>query len=104
MDEFKTAADYEYERYEILKGYRPENDIPDADLLPHDTRITQGISEENGPVHIASSDNNQWEELQDVPDADEIEMNTPIDPVAPDIEALHGTDLLNGYSGDDTNS
>ncbi|WP_018751040.1 hypothetical protein [Paenibacillus sanguinis] len=42
--EDKTAADFEYERYKLLKEYRPENDIPNDDLLPHDTQVVQGIS------------------------------------------------------------
>ena len=47
LNDDKTSADFEYERYELLKEYRPENDIPDDDLLPHDTRIAQGISEQD---------------------------------------------------------
>ncbi|MDO7907138.1 hypothetical protein Q5741_12035 [Paenibacillus sp. JX-17] len=49
-----------------------------------------------------------WENLtegpdtpfEDVPDADAIAVNSPVDPSAP-AELLHGTDLLNGSDGDD---
>lgn len=34
-------------------------------------------------------------EIASVPDADDIAMNSPVDPAAPD-EEFHGTDLLNG--------
>jgi hypothetical protein len=92
----KTSADFEYERYKLLKEYRPENDIPDDDLLPHDTRIAQGISEQDA-VSVGEND-----PLPDVPDADAIQKDSPVDPVAPDPDAMHGTDLLNGFDGDET--
>ena len=38
--------------------------------------------------------------LEDVPDADDIEENTPVDPAAPPLEIVHGTDLLNGSNGE----
>lgn len=98
MDEHQdiTSADFEYERYKLLKEYRSENDIPGDDLLPHDTQITQGISEEDAA--LASQD----EPFPDVPDADAIQKDSPVDPAAPDPDTMHGTDLLNGYDGDET--
>ncbi|GGH12556.1 hypothetical protein [Paenibacillus segetis] len=102
VDDYKTPADYEYERYVLLKGYRPENDIPDADLLPHDTRVTQGISEEDESSTATYEDHSSIEGLQDVPSADDIMENTPVDPAAPDSDIMHGIDLLNGYNGEDT--
>ncbi|WP_068787089.1 hypothetical protein [Paenibacillus phocaensis] len=92
----KTSADFEYERYELLKEYRSENDIPADDLLPHDTRVAQGISEEDAPLMDPE------DPFPDVPDADAIQKDSPIDPVAPDPDAMHGTDLLNGFDGDET--
>lgn len=56
--EDKTAADFEYERYKLLKEYRPENDIPNDDLLPHDTQVVQGISE-SLPSEAQESPNKQ---------------------------------------------
>ncbi|MCM3785211.1 hypothetical protein M3231_19740 [Neobacillus mesonae] len=40
-------------------------------------------------------------DLAAVPDADDIEENTPVDPAAPDPDAMHGTDLLNGAGGEE---
>lgn len=76
----KNSADFEYERYKLLKEYRPENDIPGDDLLPHDTRIVQGISEPND-AFVSEDD-----PLPDVPDADAIQKDSPIDPAAPDFD------------------
>lgn len=39
--------------------------------------------------------------LEDIPDADEIEPGTAIDPVSPPIDAMPGTDVLNGSNGED---
>ncbi|CAM4465819.1 MAG: hypothetical protein E7L01_25170 [Paenibacillus macerans] len=100
----KTKADFVYERYELLAEDRPENDIPDDDLLHHDTRVAQGISEntgEDGQNDIDSLPDLLFGELTDVPDADAIQKDSPVDPVAPDPDAMHGTDLLNGYDGDE---
>lgn len=113
----KTEGDFAYERYETLKGYRPENDIPGDDLLPHDSRVTQSLSEDDrggqdvrseAAAHQATSDTvselDAYEPLPDVPDADVIQKGSPPDSAAPDpdaIDAMHGTDLLNGYSGED---
>lgn len=114
----KTEGDFAYERYETLKEYRPENDIPGDDLLPHDTRITQSLSEgdqdvrsravdhqaTNEIVNEQDAEQDAYEPLPDVPDADAIQQDSPPDRAAPDpdaIDAMHGTDLLNGYSGDD---
>ncbi|ASR48770.1 hypothetical protein B4V02_19755 [Paenibacillus kribbensis] len=38
--------------------------------------------------------------LEDVPNADELEPDSPVDPSAP-AEFLHGTDLLNGTDRDE---
>lgn len=100
----KTAADFVYERYGLLAEDRPENDIPDDDLLHHDTRVAQGISEnadEDDQSDIDNLPDLLFGELPDVPDADAIQKDSPADPVSPDPDAMHGTDLLNGYDGDD---
>ncbi|MBW4084407.1 hypothetical protein [Paenibacillus sp. S150] len=39
--------------------------------------------------------------LEDIPDADELEPGTAIDPAAPPIDAMPGTDVLNGSRGDE---
>ncbi|MGZ7442022.1 hypothetical protein [Paenibacillus sp. TH7-28] len=100
----KTAADFVYERYGLLAENRPENDIPDDDLLHHDTRVAQGISEnadEDDQSNITNPPDLLFGELPDVPDADAIQKDSPVDPVSPDPNAMHGTDLLNGYDGDE---
>lgn len=38
--------------------------------------------------------------LESVPDADLVQPGSPVDPAAPDPDALHGTDLLNGAGAD----
>ncbi|MFD3260432.1 hypothetical protein ACE3MQ_17730 [Paenibacillus lentus] len=96
------AADHEYERYQVLREYRPENDVPSDDLLPHDTRITQALSEDDSrDSKDVERENN---EFPDVPDADDIAENSPVDPVAPDPNGMPGIDVLNGYSGEDDDS
>ncbi|WP_379316094.1 hypothetical protein [Paenibacillus puldeungensis] len=62
-------------------------------MIPEDEQKTAEMTDEN--------ELDRFNTLPDVPDADEIEMNSPVDPVAPDPDAMHGTDLLNGYDGDD---
>ncbi|WP_334073497.1 MULTISPECIES: hypothetical protein [Paenibacillus] len=92
-----------YERYNLLKEHRAENDIPGDDLLPHDTRITQSLSESGDEsAGDAEYGAGALDPLPDVPDADAIQQDSPVDPSAPDPDAMHGTDLLNGYDGDDS--
>ncbi|WP_410771717.1 hypothetical protein [Fontibacillus sp. BL9] len=104
----KTEGDQAYERYTIQREYRAENDIPDADLLPHDTVITQGLSEPAGKhgddaeVLAENPELRAEDALPDVPDADEIQPGSPVDQAAPDPDAMHGTDLLNGFDGDES--
>lgn len=38
--------------------------------------------------------------LEDVPDADDIQADSPVDPASPELEIVHGTDLLNGSKGE----
>lgn len=102
----RNEGDQAYERYNLQGEYRSENDIPDDDLLPHDTRITQSLSEPAGDSRLENrSDRDELqnaEALPDVPDADEIQKDSPVDQAAPDPDAMHGTDLLNGYDGDES--
>lgn len=39
--------------------------------------------------------------LPDVPDADELQPDTPVDPASPPEDEPHGTDLLNGSTGEE---
>jgi len=98
-DNPKTTGDLVYEQYKLLAEYRFENDIPQGDALPFDTRITQGTSE---PGIKNNSSEDHEEPFPDVPDADDLQSDTPVDPAMPDIDTtMHGTDLLNGYNGDE---
>jgi len=38
--------------------------------------------------------------LEDVPDADELQPGSKIDPASPPVDAMPGTDVLNGSHGD----
>jgi hypothetical protein len=40
-------------------------------------------------------------DFEDIPDADDIQKDSPIDPATPPIEVVHGTDLLNGFHNED---
>lgn len=106
----KTYGDRMFEQYELLAEYDPENDIPSDDLLPHDTRVTQSLSDdgsetEEEPASFSSeADLLDEAPLPDVPDADEIQPGSPPDPSAPDVDIVHGTDLLNGAGADEDNA
>ncbi|WP_211747008.1 hypothetical protein [Paenibacillus sp. Marseille-Q4541] len=71
---------------------------PMQDLRP--TSTTEYASEED---FINSTDEelvrSSEPDLAAVPDADEVEKNSPVDPVSPDPDAMHGTDLINGAGG-----
>ncbi|GAA0136638.1 hypothetical protein YSY43_34790 [Paenibacillus sp. YSY-4.3] len=95
------AADHEYKRYQVLREYRPENDIPGDDLLPHDTRITQALSEDDTASGEHVEGMRDSSDFPDVPDADEIAANSPADPAAPDPDIVPGIDILNGYDGEE---
>lgn len=120
----KTYGDRMFEQYEILASYDPENDIPSDDLLPHDTRISQSLSDEdnvddvdnvadvNNEDNVDDADRSnvrqgsqetalEEDTLPDVPDADDIQPGSPPDPAAPEMEAMHGTDLINGAGADE---
>ncbi|WP_151733181.1 hypothetical protein [Paenibacillus tengchongensis] len=39
--------------------------------------------------------------LEDIPDADELQPGTAVDPAAPPVDVMPGTDLLNGSTGEE---
>ncbi|USB34001.1 hypothetical protein [Paenibacillus sp. YPG26] len=96
-----NRGDQEFEQYKILADYSPENDIPVDDLLPHDTRSTQSLSAYSEERTDSYPDPALDTPLEDVPDADAIEKNSPVDPAAPPEIIMHGMDLINGYDGGD---
>lgn len=95
----KSEADMTYDRYDAMRPVPDENAVPDNELLQADTITTQSLSE---LPEDAVRENEDPEQLQDVPDADEIAANSPVDPAAPPTDVMHGTDLLNGYAAGDT--
>lgn len=83
----------------VLLGRAPERD----DLVRSDALLAAGaagLSRE--PADLTEDEYVSEEEpLEDVPDADAIQPGTPVDPAAPPADVLHGTDLLNGSTGED---
>ncbi|WP_160032405.1 hypothetical protein [Paenibacillus sp. An7] len=87
----------------------------DEDTDPADAETAeQGIMQDLRPISAADDTreedaNNPNEELlrssepdlAAVPDADEIAKDSPVDPVSPDPDAMHGTDLINGVGSPD---
>lgn len=119
-NEPKTTADRTYEQYEKSGHVNPNTVIPEDDIRDVDTITTQSISgrplqndvvlyrdidiKDDMRENTITSENEESGSnelaLEDIPDADDIQMNSPIDQAAPPIEIVHGTDLLNGYDGD----
>lgn len=95
----KSEADMTYDRYDAMRPVPDENAVPDNELLQANTITEQSLSEL--PEDTARGDEDP-DQLQDVPDADEIAANSPVDPAAPPVDVMHGTDLLNGYAAEDT--
>ncbi|MNP55766.1 hypothetical protein D3C76_1504350 [compost metagenome] len=46
-------------------------------------------------------DGEEEQPLEDIPDADELQPGTAVDPVSPPVNAMPGTDILNGSNGED---
>ncbi|MFF2911907.1 hypothetical protein [Paenibacillus sp. NPDC057934] len=49
----------------------------------------------------AEGNYDEEEPLEDIPDADDLEAGTPVDPVSPPLDAMPGIDVLNGSRGED---
>lgn len=84
---------------EIIDEYAGEPDqrvAADAALTGSGTAfLNQDIFTNYSPVE------GEYKPLEDVPDADAISANSPVDPAAPPADQMHGTDLLNGSHGDE---
>lgn len=88
LDEDMDPADAETVQEGIMQDLRPisyADDTAEEDLTVSDDEL------------LRSSE----PDLAAVPDADEIAKDSPIDPVSPDPDAMHGTDLINGVSRPD---
>ncbi|MCM3127788.1 MULTISPECIES: hypothetical protein [unclassified Paenibacillus] len=87
LDEDTTPLDAETVQKETMQDVRSSSSIEfaaDEDFM------------DRQDVIVRSSE----PDLTSVPDADDIEANSPVDPAAPDPDAMHGTDLINGAGGD----
>ncbi|WP_310551955.1 hypothetical protein [Paenibacillus glufosinatiresistens] len=89
----------------LLSGppaYRDELAHSDAALAADASGLTIGAidyadEEEEG----VTGGLNEEDPLPDVPDADEISADSPVDPAAPPVDVMPGTDILNGSTGED---
>ena len=104
-NEPKTTADLTYEQYETSRPINPELVIPPDDLRDVNTITTQSISESplmsDGDYYSNADADDDDTAFEDIPDADDIQKDSPIDPATPPIEIVHGTDLLNGYRNEE---
>lgn len=100
-----------YDRYQRSRDIPPETEVPEGDMDTFDEvsgrRIEIEMEEsELSPVSSSAVDEEGLESrltetpLESVPDADLVQPGSPVDPAAPDPDALHGTDLLNGAGAD----
>ncbi|MGX1826917.1 hypothetical protein ACWIE6_01580 [Paenibacillus taichungensis] len=97
-----------YDRYQRSRDIPLETEVPEGDIDTFDEVTGKRIDTDNpvNPPLVAATEGPELESrtaepaLESVPDADLIQPNSPVDPAAPDPNALHGTDLLNGAGAD----
>ncbi|UPK47687.1 hypothetical protein [Paenibacillus pabuli] len=104
-----AESDRYYDRYQRSRDIPMETEVPEGDRDTFDEvtgkRIEDTTNMVNPPL-VAVTEEPELESrtaepaLESVPDADLIQPNSPVDPAAPDPDALHGTDLLNGAGAD----
>ncbi|MGN7411258.1 hypothetical protein [Paenibacillus sp. SAF-068] len=102
-------SDRYYDRYQRSRDIPAETEVPVGDMDTFDEvsgrRIVTGDSDLT-PVAATAMEEPELDSrlaetpLESVPDADLLQPNSPVDPAAPDPDALHGTDLLNGAGAD----
>ncbi|WP_379132236.1 hypothetical protein [Paenibacillus sp. sgz500958] len=92
---YEERSEREY-REDILGRTAPERDeLLDSDAA--DFASLAGLTDSS--INYADEETDADAEdqpLEDIPDADDIEADTPVDPASPPLEIMHGTDLLNG--------
>lgn len=102
-------SDRYYDRYQRSRDIPPETEVPEGDMDTFDEVSGRRIVTEDSvlaPVAAIAVDEPELDSrlaetpLESVPDADLLQPNSPVDPAAPDPDALHGTDLLNGAGAD----
>ncbi|MEO2205153.1 hypothetical protein ABGV42_15575 [Paenibacillus pabuli] len=102
-------SDRYYDRYQRSRDIPPETEVPQGDMDTFDEVSGRRIETDETdlpPVAATTIEEEELESrlaepaLESVPDADLLQPNSPVDPAAPDPDALHGTDLLNGAGAD----
>lgn len=102
-------SDRYYDRYQRSRDIPAETEIPVGDMDTFDEVSGRRIVTEDSDLAPAAANAIDEPELdsrlaetplESVPDADLLQPNSPVDPAAPDPDALHGTDLLNGAGAD----
>jgi len=102
-------SDRYYDRYQRSRDIPPETEVPEGDMDTFDEVSGRRIVTEDSelaPLAATAVDEPELDSrlaetpLESVPDADLLQPNSPVDPAAPDPDALHGTDLLNGAGAD----
>ncbi|MBD7970598.1 hypothetical protein [Paenibacillus gallinarum] len=100
---------------DYVNTYTKQTISLDEDTEPVDAETAQeGVMQDLRPVSLADDTEEEdfnipneellrssEPDLAAVPDADEIAKDSPIDPVSPDPDAMHGTDLINGVGNPD---
>jgi hypothetical protein len=77
------------------------------ELLESDAVFAAGAAGLTGSVIDYAADEEVPEDeeevlpLEDIPDADELQPGTAVDPASPPLDVMHGTDLLNGSNGEE---
>ncbi|WP_342554557.1 hypothetical protein [Paenibacillus sp. FSL R7-0652] len=96
-----------YDRYQRSRDIPPETEVPAGDMDTFDEVSGQRIDMEDSELPPSPAADEEGLEsrlaetpLESVPDADLVQPGSPVDPAAPDPDALHGTDLLNGAGAD----
>lgn len=87
----------------VLASPPPERDEileSDALLAAGTAGLTSGVIDYAEEDELLEDEEEEYP-LEDVPDADEINPGSAIDPVSPPVDVLHGTDLLNGSTGEE---
>ena len=107
----RNESDLAHERFELERDtpYAEERGIPDETLEYVDTVQEDAPLRPDQAVTDPEAYPNRTEEdphldspmLEDVPDADDLYPDSPVDPAAPAQDEPHGTDLLNGAGGEE---
>ncbi|MEK5447928.1 hypothetical protein [Paenibacillus sp. FSL R7-0331] len=76
------------------------------ELLESDAVFAAGAAGLTGSVIDYADDEEAYgddgeQPLEDIPDADELQPGTAVDPAAPPVDAMPGTDVLNGSTGEE---